>query len=80
MPAFTNNINHDQILTAVSQLSDIKFLLTKTSNRLRTRKEAQASLDSDKWRKAYKKEIDSLRKMKVYCLVLCSSVSAGHKV
>lgn len=75
-----DNIDHDRILAAISQPGDFEPLSLDSDNEPNSWKEAQASSDSEKWKKAYQEEIDALREMKVYRLVPRSSVSTGQKV
>lgn len=82
-PTPTNDntdVDHDQILAAISQIGDIEPLPLSTEEEPRTWKEAQDGPDAKKWEEAYREEMKSLKEMKVYQLVPRTSVPTGQKV
>ena len=74
------DIDHDWILVAISQLSNLEPLTIDVDKEPKTWREAQNSLDASKWEEANWEEIKSLRDIEVYCLIPQSSVPPEQKI
>lgn len=69
-----------EILAALSDFPDLNPATMDFQDEPRTWDEAVNSTDSEKWRKGYREELDSLKEMGVYKLIPRSEVPQGHKV